>query len=96
MVKKEVLRGLLTGVIGIIMGVSLCVFIIAQVKGASFDQTLESYKDNGNMWMLICLGSIVNLGLFFLLLKKNQDYRARGVLLATFLAAFISYIIYFF
>ncbi|NQY07316.1 MAG: hypothetical protein HRT68_14270 [Flavobacteriaceae bacterium] len=95
MIKQEVITGFITGLVGLIMGVSIVTLIVSQVKGSSFDHTLDMYMNDGNLWMLICLGSILNLGLFFLMLKKNQDYRARGILLATFLAAFISYVIYF-
>lgn len=95
MIKKEVLLGLVTGIVGIIMGVSVCTFIIASLRNSTFDIVLETYKSGGNFWMLICLGSVVNLALFFLALKKNQDYRARGILLATFIAAFTAYITYF-
>ena len=95
MIRREVFIGLITGIIGVIFGVCACTYIIAISQNSTFDIVLDTYRNGGNFWMLICLGTVVNLGLFFLMLKKNQDYRARGVLLATFIAAFLAYITYF-
>jgi hypothetical protein len=41
------------------------------------------------MGSLIALGALLNLGAFFIFLKKKQYYRARGVVLATVLAALL-------
>jgi len=35
------------------------------------------------------LGAILNLVVFFILIKMNEDHKARGVLLATLMAAII-------
>ena len=45
--------------------------------------------------MLLCLGALPNLAAFFGFLKLNRDYRARGVLMATFVTAITAYLIYF-
>ena len=49
------------------------------------------FKNGGNLWMLLALGSIPMLGTFFLLLRKDKEYKARGVVLATLLVAFIAF-----
>lgn len=38
---------------------------------------------------IIALGAIFNLFVFFIFLKKNKFYRARGVVLATVVAALL-------
>ena len=72
MIKREVFIGFITGTIGIIFGVSICTYIIASVKNSTFDIVLDTYKTGGNFWMLICLGSVVNLALFFFSLEKES------------------------
>lgn len=89
MIKKEVLTGFLTGIVATIFGVSLCTLIIAQIKGVSFNDIFYGFKADDKLWMLLALGAIPNLLVFFLMLRKDLEYRARGVLLATFLVAFI-------
>ncbi|MEM7186643.1 MAG: hypothetical protein AAF466_08285, partial [Bacteroidota bacterium] len=73
----------------------LCTFIVASIKGLGFQDTFAMYNDSGNLWMLITLGALPNLAVFFGFLRLNREYRARGVLLATFAAAIAAYLIYF-
>ncbi len=94
-IKQLVFKGFFIGVLTILVGVVLCTLIIAQVKSADFVNTFTSFRREGNLWMLLALGTLPNLGVFFLLLQKNKEYTARGVVLATLLAAFIAYAIYF-
>ena len=96
MIKKEVFTGLFIGLFGNIIGICIVAFIISLFKGVAFSWVLDLYKNNGNLWMLICLGAIVNLVFFYYFLQKEKYYRARGILSATFIAAITSYIIYFF
>ncbi len=96
MIKQKVFKGFLTGIITTIFGVTLCTFIIAKIKSTGFDQTFTSFQHDGKLWMLLALGAIPNLLVFFLLLKRNLEYQARGVVMATLLVAFITYGIYFF
>jgi len=53
------------------------------------------YLNSSNLWMLISLGALPNLAAFFGFLRINREYRARGVLMATFVAAITAYLIYF-
>lgn len=95
MIKKEILIGLLTGLICNALGVVLVTWILSMAKGYSFEDTFYTYYYADNLWMLITLGALPNLAAFFGFLKIKRDYRARGVLLATFVAAITSYLIYF-
>ncbi|MDC8003032.1 hypothetical protein POV27_03160 [Aureisphaera galaxeae] len=93
--KKEIGIGFLVGIICNIIGVILCTFIVSKVKHLDFQSTFKLYSQSGNLWMLLTLGALPNLAAFFGFLRINRDYRARGVLMATFLAAICAYLIYF-
>jgi len=90
-IKQEVFKGFLLGILTSVVGVVICTYIIANVKGASFSDTFYMFKNGGRLWMLLALGSIPMLGTFFLLLQKDLEYKARGVVLATLLVSFIAF-----
>jgi hypothetical protein len=94
-IKQQVLKGFIIGLLSSIIGVFLCTVILSNVKSISIVATFNLFEAEGRLWMLISLGSVLNLAVFFLFLKKNLDYKARGVLLATILVAFLSYGFYF-
>lgn len=93
--KKEIGIGFITGIISNSLGIILCIFIISLIKDFSFAETFSFYRRTDSLWMIITLGALPNLAVFFGFLRINREYRARGVLLATFLTAIISYILYF-
>lgn len=96
MMRKEIMIGFFTGIIFNVLGVLLVVWLLSMANGSTWEITFRMYYEAGNMWMLITLGALPNLAAFFGFLKQNRDYRARGVLLATFVAAISAYLIYFF
>ncbi|REG89919.1 hypothetical protein [Winogradskyella sediminis] len=78
--KKEILIGFIVGIIASIFG-----FIFAiQIFGQSDDwgDVIEKSISGGFFTKLISLGALLNIGTFFLFLKKNKDYRAKGVLIS--------------
>lgn len=89
----KILKGVLLGVIANFIGTYLYVFFFAPY---SFESMIRIALEEGIMGKLIALGAVMNLLLFFFLLtskigkfqKKIQPYEARGVLMATILAAF--------
>ena len=93
--RKEILIGVIVGLISNAVGILACTFIVSKVKDLGFQDTFNFYYNSGNLWMLITLGALPNLLAFFGFLRINRDYRARGVLLATFAAAITAYLIYF-
>jgi hypothetical protein len=93
--KKEILIGFLVGLISNVLGILLCTLIISILKGPGFTETFNLYFNSSNLWMLISLGALPNLAVFFGFLRINREYRARGVLMATFVAAITAYLIYF-
>jgi hypothetical protein len=93
--KKEILIGFIVGLISNTVGVIACTFIVATLKEQGFYSTFNFYLESQNLWMLITLGALPNLAAFFGFLRINREYRARGVLMATFVAAITAYLIYF-
>jgi len=95
MIRKEVFKGLGIGLVTNILGIVLIVFVISLIKENSFVHTFEFFLENDVMWMLISLGALPNLLVFFKLLNKNKEYRARGIVMATLFAAIFAFILYF-
>ena len=93
--KKEIFIGFLVGIISNTIGVIVCTFIVAKLKNQDFVATFNLYLNSQNLWMLLSLGALPNLAAFFGFLKINREYRARGVLMATFVTAITAYLIYF-
>lgn len=94
--RKEIFIGFLVGLISNTIGVIICTWIVSLAKGSEFSETFRFYYESQNLWMLLSLGALPNLAAFFGFLKINREYRARGVLLATFVTAIMAYLIYFF
>ncbi|UZO81285.1 hypothetical protein NBT05_02145 [Aquimarina sp. ERC-38] len=84
MIKKEIGIGLLVGIVANSIGILLYILLFSDY---TIKETLMGAYQNGVLGTLIALGAILNLGAFFLFLKNNRPYRARGVLLATLIAA---------
>lgn len=93
MVKKEVTIGLLIGLIANAIGLFLSATLLG--TGDDFITVLKSASAEGFLGKLISLGAVLNLIAFFIFIKKKQDYRARGVLLATIFVAVLTFVLNF-
>lgn len=93
--KKQIILGFLTGIIANVIGVGMCLVIISFLKGTSVSEVFDFYLKTGNAWAVLTLGALPNLVLFFGFLKFDRDYRARGVVMATFITAISAYVLYF-
>jgi len=80
MSKQDLFIGFLVGVAANIIGVFLYISVFSKMN---IDDTLADAVRNEYLGKLIALGAIFNFLPFFIFLKKNQQYHARGVLLAT-------------
>jgi hypothetical protein len=78
--KKELVIGIITGIAANLLGVLLYILAFSD-KG--IDDTLRQSMADGYFGKIVTLGAVLNLIAFFIFIKKKQDYRARGVLLAT-------------
>lgn len=81
---KEIIIGSISGIAANLVGTYLYTFFFSDL---SLESTLKVALEKDLLGSLIALGAILNLGVFFIYLKKNQYYRARGVVLATVVAA---------
>lgn len=93
MIKKEVFIGLLVGLVANAIGVYLAAMLLGNHD--DFMQVLRSASAEGFLGKLVSLGAILNLVAFFIFIKKKQDYRARGVLLATVIIAVSTFLFKF-
>lgn len=86
MIKKEIFIGLLIGLFANLAGIFLYVTLVME---RDFEVALKTASEEGVLGSIIALGAILNFLPFFVFIKKKQDYRARGVLIATILSAFV-------
>lgn len=75
----EVVWGFLLGVLVTLFGSVLFVFISLKINPFSqFSLLLNS----GSLGKILVIGSLFNLVLFWIFIKKNQDLKAGGTILA--------------
>ncbi len=82
--KKEIVIGIITGILANTLGVILYILIFSD---RGIDATIQQSLAEGFFGKIVTLGAVLNLIAFFLFIRKKQDYRARGVLLATVIVA---------
>ncbi len=90
MIKKEVFIGVLTGLAANAMGLYFAVQFFG--NGDGIEATIRQAMAYGFLGKLLSISALLNLIAFFVFIKKKQDYRARGVLLATIWTAILSFI----
>jgi hypothetical protein len=93
MIKKEVLIGFIVGLIANFIGIYL---YLGFFSDEDFIESIRLAKANDFLGKIVSIGAIFNLAAFFIFIKKKQDYRARGVLIATVLIAVSTFVIKFF
>ena len=91
MIKKEIFIGFFVGLIANCIGLFISVLFLG--NGEDIFIALKQSIDEGFFGKLVTIGAILNLAAFFIFIKKKQDYRARGVILATVLAAISTFLI---
>jgi len=91
--RKEILIGFLTGLLATILGFYL---YVAFVLDGTFQESLAVINNKNLYGQVLSIAAIPNLLVFFVFIKKREDYKARGVLIATFLVAFLILISQFF
>ena len=93
--KKEIFQGFIVGLFANIIGLVTAAVVLGKLSGRSDSilKVLETAQTEGFMGKLISLGAILNLICFFYFIRKRQDARAGGVLAATILIAFSTFLI---
>lgn len=84
--KKEILIGLLVGIIANAIGTLLYIILFSDL---SIQETYAAAVAQEHVGSLLALGAILNLLAFFGFLRIKRDNRAKGVLMATILTAFL-------
>lgn len=84
MIKKKILIGFLTGIFANSAGILIYILLFSEMDVVS---TIKDAIKNDYFGKVIALGAALNFLPFFVFLKKDQIYQARGVLLATLLTA---------
>ena len=87
MEKLKVFYGLIVGFLISVFGVFLFLEMFTEF---SFFEGISVMKSTNSLGKLVTLGCILNLCVFFLLLKLQQELMARGVVLATMLVGIIT------
>lgn len=88
--KKDIFIGMLVGLIANSVGLMLVATLFG--NGDDITTVIKTASNEGFLGKLISLGAILNLGVFFIFIKKRQDYRARGVLLITIFVAVFTFV----
>tara|TARA_R110002051_G_scaffold4043_6_gene21442 strand:+ start:10695 stop:10979 length:285 start_codon:yes stop_codon:yes gene_type:complete len=84
--KKEIIIGFIVGIIANTVGTLLYILLFSDL---SIFETYEAAVAQEHVGSLLALGAILNLVAFFGFLRIKRDHRARGVLMATILTAFL-------
>lgn len=91
MIKKEIIIGFFMGLIANALGLLIAAFFLG--NGNNIETTIKESLSGGIFGKLLTIGAILNLVVFFIFIKKKQDYRARGVLLATIFVTISTFIL---
>lgn len=84
--KKEILIGFIVGIIANTIGTLLYIIFFSDMN---IVDTYNAAVQQEHVGSLLALGAILNLIAFFGFLRLKRDTRARGVLIATLLTAFV-------
>ena len=91
-IRKEITIGFLISMFATACGIFLYLQYFSQY---GFDETLQMIKEGNLYGTILSLAALPNLFVFFVFIKKKQDYRARGVLMATILTALVTFVLKF-
>ena len=92
-VKKNILIGVLVSLFATFGGVFLYLEYFSRYE---LYETIALIKEGRLYGKELSLAAIPNLFVFFIYIKKKQDNKAKGVLLATILIAFTTLVLKFF
>jgi hypothetical protein len=89
-IKKDILIGVLISLFATAAG---CFLYVEYFSKFGFNETIQMIEDGDLYGKILSIAAIPNLFVFFIFIKKKRDYRARGVLLATILIAFTTFVL---
>ncbi len=86
-VAKDIIVGALVALIVCLLGTVL--FVLVKFPNYSIQEAFEKLYFSGLLTKVITLGTLPNVLVFHLFIKRNLIYKARGVLLFVVLAAIV-------
>lgn len=92
-IKIEILIGVLVALFATFGGVFLYLEYFSRY---GFYETVDFIREGNLYGKVLSLAAVPNLFVFFIFIKKKQDHRAKGVLLATILIALATLVVKFF
>jgi len=87
MKKTDLFYGLIIGLTTSLIGIYLFIFIFTPY---SFIGGLQLLQFEGELGKIISLGAILNIGIFFGLLKFKKETMAKGIILSIILLTIIT------
>ena len=87
MKKIDLLYGILIGLLGAFIG---CFLFVTMFTEFDFLDGIQAMKAEGKLGKLITIGAILNLFIFFFLLKQKREMLARGVVFGTIILTFVT------
>lgn len=90
MKKSDLIKGL---IVGIIIALLSAFLIMNYFSEADLKTSFLDMRQRGMMGKVITLSCIPNLLIFFLLIRKNKDFMARGVLLSILVLAIVTIVL---
>ena len=90
---REILIGILVALFATVSGFFIYVQFVSKL---GFYETIDFIQTGGLFGKVLTLAAIPNLFVFFIFIKKKQDYRAKGVLMMTIFTAITILILKFF
>ncbi|RZJ55053.1 MAG: hypothetical protein EOO44_02700 [Flavobacterium sp.] len=88
--KKDLLVGFIIGIFTALLGSYLFITFFTKFDISTGIKTIKEY---GYLGKVITIGTVLDLAVFGILLKKDKEYMARGVILAVIVLAISTVII---
>jgi hypothetical protein len=82
MEKKDFFIGIFMGLLVSFIG---CFLFLEFFTNVGFVKAFQYMKMDGNLGKVITLGALLNVGVVFLLFKKDKDMMAKGVIFSIFI-----------
>lgn len=82
--KKDIFIGFVIGILTSILGSYLFITFFTKFE---ISNGIQAIRASGYLGKVITLGTILNLAVFSILLKNNQESMARGIILAVIVMA---------
>lgn len=89
-IRKEVSIGIIVSLLATASGVFLYLQYFSKF---GFDDTIQLIQEGNLYAQVLALAALPNLFVFFVFIKKKQDYRARGVLMASIFIALTTFVL---